>query len=212
VSPRPQIDHLRKPQLLEAAAGVIAERGIASTRIADVAERAGTSAPAVLYWFKTKDELLAEALTVEEERFYEELTERMNALERPRDRLRLLLEASAEEYDWTLWMELWTRALRDRSTWVARRRLDDRWRSQIAEVIREGQKVGEFGEADPDAVAVVLASLIDGLAVQVTLGDPVVSEERMLRHALEIAGRLLRAELEASGDEAEPAGAGRREE
>jgi AcrR family transcriptional regulator len=183
VSPRPQIDHLRKPQLVEAAAGVIAERGIASTRIADVAERAGTSPPAVLYWFESKDELLAEALTIEEERFYQQLTERMAALARSRDRLRLMLEASAEEYDWTLWMELWTRALRDRSTAVARRRLDDRWRSKIAGVIREGQEAGEFGEADPDAVAVVLAALIDGLAVQVTLGDPVVSEERMLRES-----------------------------
>ena len=195
MSPRPQIDHLRRPQLLEAAAGVIAERGIASTRIADVAERAGTSPPAVLYWFKTKDDLLAEALTVEEERFYLELTERMSALERPRDRLRLLLEASAEEYDWTLWIELWTRALRDRSTKAARRRLDDRWRSQIAGVIRDGQDAGEFGEADPVAVAVVLASLIDGLAVQVTLGDPTVNKERMLAHTLGIAEGLLDADL-----------------
>jgi hypothetical protein len=80
-------------------------------------------------------------------------------------------------------MELWTRALRDRSTRVARRRLDDRWRHQIAEVIRDGQEAGEFGKVDPDAVAVVLAALIDGLAVQVTLGDPVVSEERMLRES-----------------------------
>lgn len=204
MSPRPQIDHVRKPQLLEAAAGVIAERGIASTRIADIAERAGTSPPAVLYWFKSKDELLAEALTVEEERFYRELTERMTALERPRDRLRLLLEASAEGYDWTLWMELWTRALRDRSTLVARHRLDDRWRSQIAAVIRDGQQAGEFAEADPDDVALVLASLIDGLAVQVTLGDPAVSKERMLARATEIAELLLHAELGAAADGAEP--------
>src|SRR5262249_50291658 len=65
VSPRPQIDHIRRPQLLRAAADVIVERGLASTRIADVAERAGTSPPAVLYWFRSKDELLAEALTVD---------------------------------------------------------------------------------------------------------------------------------------------------
>jgi AcrR family transcriptional regulator len=195
VSPRPQIDHVRRPQLLEAAAGVIAERGIASTRIADIAERAGTSSPAILYWFESKDELLAEALTVEEERFYRQLTDRMEELESPRDKLRLMLESSAEEYDWTLWMELWTRALRDRSTLAARRRLDDRWRAQIAEVIRQGQRAGEFGEADPEEVAVVLASLIDGLAVQVTLGDPGVSPERMLVRTLDIAERLLQANL-----------------
>ena len=198
MSPRPQIDHVRRPQLLEAAAGVIAERGIASTRIADIAERAGTSSPAILYWFESKDELLAEALTVEEERFYRQLTDRMEELESPRDKLRLMLESSAEEYDWTLWMELWTRALRDRSTLAARRRLDDRWRAQIAEVIRQGQGAGEFGEADPEEVAVVLASLIDGLAVQVTLGDPAVGPERMLARTLDIAERLLQADLEPS--------------
>ena len=54
MSPRPQIEHIRRPQLLDAAAGVIAERGIASTRIADVAERAGTSPPAVLYWSRRR--------------------------------------------------------------------------------------------------------------------------------------------------------------
>ncbi|HYY74230.1 MAG TPA: TetR family transcriptional regulator, partial [Solirubrobacterales bacterium] len=98
MSPRPQIDHIRRPQLLRAAADVIVERGLGSTRIADVAERAGTSPPAVLYWFRSKDELLAEALTVDEERFYVEMRERMDLLERPRDRLRFMIEASAEEY------------------------------------------------------------------------------------------------------------------
>jgi AcrR family transcriptional regulator len=198
VSPRPQIDHVRRPQLLEAAAGVIAERGIAATRIADVAERAGTSPPAVLYWFRSKDELLAEALTVQEERFYAELTDRMDCLESPRDKLRLMLETSADEYDWTLWMELWTRALRDSGSNDARSRLDERWRFQFAQVIREGQEAGEFGEADPDDVALVLASLIDGLAVQVTLGDPAVTKERMLARALDLAESLLHCELGAA--------------
>jgi AcrR family transcriptional regulator len=207
VSPRPQIEHVRRPQLLEAAAEVIAERGIASTRIADVAERAGTSPPAVLYWFESKDELLAEALTVEEERFDQQLTDRMEALSSPRDKLRLILESSAEEYDWTLWIELWTRALRDRSTLAARRRLDDRWRVQIAEVIRDGQGAGEFGDADADEVAVVLASLVDGLAVQVTLGDPAVSPEGMLARTLDIAERLLDADLGPSSQGAAPVAA-----
>ena len=201
MSPRPQIDHVRRPQLLEAAAGVIAERGIAATRIADVAERAGTSPPAVLYWFKSKDELLAEALTVQEERFYAQLTDRMDELSSPRDKLRLMLETSADEYDWTLWMEFWTRALRDSGSNDARSRLDERWRFQFAEVIREGQEAREFGEADPDDVALVLASLIDGLAVQVTLGDPAVTEERMLARALDIAESLLGCELGAAAYE-----------
>jgi AcrR family transcriptional regulator len=198
VSPRPQIDHIRKPQLLRAAADVIVERGLASTRIADVAERAGTSPPAVLYWFQSKDELLAEALTVEEERFYVEMRERIHLLQRPRDQLRFMIEASAEEYDWTLWIELWARALRDPTSRQARQRLDNRWREQIAAVIRSGQEAGEFGDADADEVALLLSSLLDGLAVQVTLHDPAVARERMLRCALEMAESLLDCELGAA--------------
>src|SRR6185503_18846269 len=125
-------------------------------------------------WFDSKDELLAEALTVDEERFYVEMRERMDLLEHPRDQMRFMIEASAEEYDWTLWIELWTRALRDPTSRQARQRLDNRWREQISAVIRAGQAVGEFGDADADEVALLLSSLLDGLAVQATLRDPEV--------------------------------------
>src|SRR5947208_2362263 len=76
--PRPQIEHIRRPQLLDAAAGVIAERGIASTRIADVAERAGTSPPAALYWVEAMVDrrlfALVGALVLAEVMFYAVLT------------------------------------------------------------------------------------------------------------------------------------------
>jgi AcrR family transcriptional regulator len=184
--------------LLRAAADVIAERGLASTRIADVAERAGTSSATVLYWLQSKDELLADALTVDEERLNVELRERIQLLERPRDQLRFMIEASAEEYDWTLWIELWARALRDAASRQALQRLDNRWRQQIAAVVRAGQGAGELGDADADQVALLLGSLLDGLAVQATLHDPDVARERMLRCALEMAESLLDCELGAA--------------
>jgi AcrR family transcriptional regulator len=195
LSPRPQIDHIRKPQILAAAAEVIGERGLASTRIADVAERAGTSPPAVLYWFRSKEDLLTDALTFDEDRFHDAVTERLAGLDHPRDRLRLLIEAYAAEYDVTLWMELWERALRDRGAAAARQRLDDRWRDQIAEVIRTGQDLGEFREVDGDDMAAILASLMDGLAVQVTVGDPAFPAARMRDLAVKVAELLLGCEL-----------------
>lgn len=195
MSPRPQIDHIRKPQILAAAASVIVERGMAATRVADVAERAGTSAPAVLYWFDSRDQLLAEALTFAEDSFYTELAERLAVLDSARDRLRELIASAVGGDDWMLWMELWTRALRDPEMRDARRRLDDLWRAQIAAIVRDGQLGGEFGGPEPERVALELAALIDGLAVQVTLGDD-VSPEQMESICIEVAGRLLEAELE----------------
>jgi AcrR family transcriptional regulator len=209
VSPRPQIDHIRRPQILEAAAQVIRERGIGAARIADVADRAGTSGPAILYWFDSKDELLGEALSFAEDRFYEDLTGRLADLEDPAERLRTLIEASVDDYDWTLWMELWTRALRDQGTAERRQHLDDRWREEIIREVRAGQARGLFATEDgPERVAVLLSSLLDGLAVQATLGDAAVQPARMRELTVEIAERLLGAELPAIDLEAASNGSG----
>ena len=80
MSPRPSTAHVRKPAILTAAAEVISERGVQHTRIRDVAERAGTSAPGVLYWFPSKDALLVEALTFSDDRFYDTLTHELEGL------------------------------------------------------------------------------------------------------------------------------------
>ena len=80
MSPRPSTAHVRRPAILTAAAEVISERGVQNTRISDVAERAGTSAPGVLYWFQSKDELLAEALQFSDDRFYFGITNELAAL------------------------------------------------------------------------------------------------------------------------------------
>jgi AcrR family transcriptional regulator len=195
VSPRPPIEHIRKPQLLAAAAEVIVERGFAATRIADVAERAGTSPAGVLYWFESRDELLAEALTFADETFAERLRARLAHLDCPSERLVALIEGSVGGDEWILWMELWTRALRDPELATARQRLDDRWRAQIAEVIREGQATGDFAGPDPERAALELSALMDGLAVQVALGDRAVTAPLMRATCVEVAERLLETEL-----------------
>ena len=56
MSPRPRLDHVRRPELLQAAATVIRRRGLVNARVTDVAAEAGTSAPSVLYYFSSKAE------------------------------------------------------------------------------------------------------------------------------------------------------------
>ena len=68
-------------------------------------------------------------------------------------------------------------------------------------MIRAGQGASEFGDADADEVALLLSSLLDGLAVQATLRDPDVARERMLSCALEMAESLLDCEFGAAAYE-----------
>jgi AcrR family transcriptional regulator len=201
MSPRPRLDHVRRPELLAAAAAVIRQRGLENARVADVAEAAGTSAPSVLYYFASKAELLKEALTSAEERFYEDLALELEEIESAGERLLRIVETGAGEgdYDAALWMELWARALRDGELAATRAELDGRWRRTIAEVVRYGQERREFGPADPEEFAVLLASLLDGLAVQIALRDMEVTPERVRELALKLAERELGCELHEGG-------------
>ena len=89
--------------------------------------------------------------------------------------------------DWTLWVELWARAMRDPETSRKREALDRRWRATIADIVREGQRAGEFLSVDADGFALRLTAVIDGMAVQVLLADPEVTAHRMLDTCLEMA-------------------------
>jgi AcrR family transcriptional regulator len=179
---------------------VIRERGLEHVRVADVADRAGTSAPSVLYYFASKADLLKEALTTAEERFYEDLEVELAQIEGGPERLLRIINSACGEgdYDAALWMELWARALSDPDLAATRAELDVRWRRAIAEVVRYGQQRGEFGPADPDEVAVLLAALLDGLAVQIALSDIEVTPPRVRELSLRLAGRELGCELRAA--------------
>jgi AcrR family transcriptional regulator len=200
LSPRPKVDHLRKPQIVSAAADVLYERGLFDTRIGDIAERAGTSSPTILYYFESKDRLLEEAVDLADREFYARLSEGQGQIQRASDKLVHLIEETSLGpgglNDYTLWMEIWVRARRDPTVRRSYFRLDRRQRDLIAETVREGQQEGEFSrETDPDDFAVVLSGLLDGLGVQVTLGQPDVTPQRMVERCLSLASRELGCEL-----------------
>jgi AcrR family transcriptional regulator len=191
---------LRKPQIVAAAAEVLYDRGLFDTRIADIAERAGTSSPTILYYFESKDRLLEEAVDRTDREFYARLSDGQKRHERATDKLVHLIEETSLGpdglSDWTLWMEVWVRARRDETVRRNYFRLDRRQRGLIADIVREGQASGEFSQdPDPDGFALALSGLMDGLGVQVTLGQPDVTAERMVECCLALASTELGCEL-----------------
>lgn len=198
MSPRKTLPEARRRQILEAAAQVISERGLCDTRIVDVAKRAGASPALVIYYFGSKDHVLAEALTYADESFFADTANKLSTLPSARDQLVELVASSCPlgpspgaVDSWVLWLELWARAQRDAEVAQHRERLDRHWRQILADTVREGQKAGEFAEVDADSFAVRLAALIDGLAIVVVLGDPEVSAERMFDLCMETCAREL---------------------
>ncbi|MGZ5291287.1 MAG: TetR/AcrR family transcriptional regulator [Actinomycetota bacterium] len=194
----------RHQEILGAAARVITERGLAETRISDIAEEAGVSPGLILYYFDSKDRLLAEALTFANDQFYLRTSREIRRMPSAVDQLRRLVDLSVPGYlpeygrldEWALWIEVWVRALRDPEMAKDREVLDERWRAQLADIVRAGKDSGEFRTAtDVDDLALRLASLIDGLAIQVVMSDAKVTPELMHRTCMEVAAHELDFEL-----------------
>ena len=189
--PRPRLDHVRKAQILDAAAAVLSERGYANARVVDIAKAAGTSPAAILYWFDGKQGLLAEALALREVEFHDRYTVRIDRAATTSEQLRILIEAMLHHYDWGLWMELCVLALRDQSAAGERDRMDRRWRAMLRKVIREGQRRGEFVAGSADETMFVLAALLDGMAPLLAMKAKGVTAAQVERIWLAEAARLL---------------------
>ena len=195
----------RHAEILEAAAQVITERGLADTRISDIADRCGVSPGLILYYFESKDRLLVEALTSANDQFYLRLSREMRRMTSARQQLQRLIELSVPgllpEFDrlddWALWIEIWVRALRDEKLAHEREMLDRRWRQSIADIIRHGRSTGEFPEgSDADQLGLELGAMIDGLAVQTLMNEAAFSSQRMYEVCMDVSARLIGFQLE----------------
>ena len=195
-----KLSDARRKQILRAAVRVISDRGLCDTRIADIAERAGASAALVIYYFGTKDRLLAEALAYSEEAFYHHAARELAEIPSAREKLARVIELSCSASaapgtiildEWVLWLDIWTRAARDPEVARDREVLDRRWRETIAGIVREGQRSGEFGPVEVADFSLRLGALIDGLAIQVVLGDAEVTADKMFETCMRSAAREL---------------------
>jgi len=199
----------RREQLLRSALEVIVARGYADTRIADVAEHAGISPALVIYYFKTRDQLLTEALRYSEDAWYAAGTQRLAAITSAVGRLTELIAMTclpdtdpAARTEWLLWLDLWALSPRNPGVATVRRKFDERWRETISSTVLSGQESGEFDTAvDAGSFAVTLSALLDGMAVQIALEDPDVPPAR----AYDLAMRFAAGQLGFSPDTARAA-------
>jgi AcrR family transcriptional regulator len=192
--PRPQ-ERRRRVQVLEAALQVIASRGLANTRISDISARAGMSSGHVLYYFKTKDMVLMEALRFVEDEIHETAERTLPAVPAGPKRLEALLKLNLPDGSgdprWMLWLESWTLAPHDPHVAGLTSDLDRRWIGLLAGVVRDGVDAGALSCEDVGSFAGRFSALFDGLAVQVVTGSHGRTPQSALRACLDAAAAEL---------------------
>jgi AcrR family transcriptional regulator len=165
----------KRPRLVEAASAVFAEKGYASTRVADIAERAGVGKGTVYEYFSSKEELLFAVF----EMTNAEISRRMDATlagdgsteEQLHNLLRLGAEVITEQIEMQpVILDFWA-ASRGKNFEEAYRTAVvssyTLFRKLVADFIRAGQQQGEFTTTiDADALAATIVATVDGLGIQ----------------------------------------------
>lgn len=173
---------MRLDALLRTAGDVILARGLPHTRTADVASAAGVSQALVFYHFESKDRLLAQAFAYAAEQDLAQLDEIMESRLGALSKLRKILKVYAPTGNskaWALWIDGWAESMRVPELEAVSRRLDLRWKGALTEVIAAGVDDKTFTCDDPAGAAWRIIALIDGLAVQVTVHDKLISPRKL---------------------------------
>ena len=195
MEPAPSNRGNKYSRLVRAASAVFAEQGYASTRVADIAERAEVGKGTVYEYFSSKEALLFAVF----ESINENITRRMNTVldedeptqEQLFNLLRLGAEVITEQADLQpVVLDFWAASrgsgfeqnYRDAvlASYVQYRRL-------VSSFVRDGQKKGKFRtDVDAEALATMVVATVDGLGIQ-HFFDPSVDP----RHITEELGHLL---------------------
>ena len=185
----------RRSEFAEAAWRTIAVRGLDAATVREVARGAGASTGRLVHYFRSKDELMLEALR----HAGRVVRRRMNALLAERSGLAaldgLLRDAlpldDARRAEWRFWLAYWARAASEPALAAEQQRRIGIWRSMLARVLGEAQAAGDLAPGvDVALEAEVIMALVDGLGQQALFDPEQMTPERLSLHVAALITRL----------------------
>ncbi len=169
----------KKARILQAAMQVFAEKGVAKTKMTDIALAAGIGKGTIYEYFRSKEEIFAEAFNAVTQ---QTLFHLQQVVQEPGDavnKLHRLLEISLAEFIeqgehfLEIMMDFWAEGVRNRELElmpnIDLKAIYHQYRTAIMQVLEEGIRQKRFRPMDTQIVASLILAAIDGLLLQWTL-------------------------------------------
>ncbi|MFJ2091703.1 TetR/AcrR family transcriptional regulator [Streptomyces sp. NPDC087901] len=187
-----------REDVLAAVMATVAERGLDGLTMAGLGREVGMSSGHLLYYFRTKDELLLQTLEWSENRLGAERRRLLSWPGTARERLdayiALYLPAGHRDPHWTLWLEVWNRSRdADEDARARQAAIEGAWHRDLVALLAEGGSRGEFRRVDAEHVATRLRALLDGFSVHVAVGVPGTGRDQALARVAEFVDESLTA-------------------
>ncbi|WP_206309526.1 TetR/AcrR family transcriptional regulator [Streptomyces sp. A0642] len=198
--PAPRTRNTAPPRedVLAAVMATVAERGLDGLTMAGLGREVGMSSGHLLYYFRTKDELLLQTLEWSENRLGDRRRLLLSGPGTVRERLDayigLYLPAGHRDPHWTLWLEVWNRS-RDAGDDARARQaaIEGAWHRDLVALLAEGGARGEFRRVDAEHFATRLRALLDGFSVHLVVGLPGTGRAQVLDRVAEFLEESLTA-------------------
>jgi AcrR family transcriptional regulator len=174
MSPKVDVADERRAHIIQAALVCFTRKGYNNTTMDDIVAESGLSKGSLYWYFKSKDDLFAEALLSV---FADVGQEAMAALEQcltASDKLRAMAQATVDfakkvEGFFSLFLEFWASSPHREEAgklWVG---LLFQYKDIVVEIIEEGVRSGEFKPVDAEQLVWAMMAAYDGLAAYIAL-------------------------------------------
>ncbi|MEE1767948.1 TetR family transcriptional regulator C-terminal domain-containing protein [Streptomyces sp. JV185] len=185
-----------REELLAAAMATIAERGLDGLTMAGLGREVRMSSGHLLYYFRTKDELLLQTLEWSEGRLGAERRALLSGPATARERLDgyidLYLPDGPRDPHWTLWLEVWNRSQNaDDDARARQAAIEAAWHRDLVDLLERGASAGEFRPVDAERFATRLRALLDGFSVHVAVGFPGTGRSQVIAQVREFVEESL---------------------
>lgn len=184
----PQVtENPRREELAEAAWRRVAHEGLESATIRGVASEAGTSTGRVVHHFRSKDELLLEALCYADRRFSARISERLAPLNGLAAVEALMLEElpldDQRRAEWRVWLAFWSRGSVQAEIGEENHRRLLRWRALLLELMGRAVELGEVADGlDLEWECERIIAMVNGFGVQAMFAPEILSRKRLEEH------------------------------
>ncbi len=167
----PELEAIRRPQILDAALATIARNGSANVTMDDIARAAGLSKGGLTHYYRSKQELFLAAFSHFFVRIFERSRQTLSQCNGPEEKLlsfQWLYDADDPDMEigYPVLIDFMSIAAHDDDyraifyDWV------DQWVAFLVDALRAGLDSGLYAGLDPDAMARTISAIYQGIALR----------------------------------------------
>lgn len=187
----------RRQRILDAATGVVLDRGISGARLRDVSQRAKVSIGLIQHYFGSREELFSEAVKHASQRLLNSFAVNESEIIDPWDRILALIDRWVNVDDLVghsaIWLHFADAARRSEARKAIFEPIYWRWFRYVQRAVQDGVAAGTMSPVmDVDDAVAVFMAFFDGYEVELATRIVEASPERIQRRAEALSRALFR--------------------